>query len=640
MSLPPLKSKDVSGNVVNPATLTLAWPDGMLTKSGITSTVADTRSNYIKYGNAESSTQGWVTYADAAAAPVDGTGGSPTATFTTSTSSPLRGTASYIYTPGALGNGASYAFVIDSADQAAMLTVEFDYSLGGTGYLDAAMQVWIYDVTNNVMIQPAPYTLLNVGVASKFKTQFQTASNSTSYRLIVHQSTAVSTYTLKIDNVKCGATPYSIGAAVSDWISFTPTGSWSTNTTYAGQWRRVGDTAEIAYKVSLTGAPNATTLSLAMPTGLTIDTVKMNSPSNNAAMVGYGRTLDAGVQAYALNVRYDGGATPFGIYSENAGGTYTSDASAQVSNTVPYTFGTGDQVNISVSVPIAGWSSNTATSADSDSRVCAAYVSGTPTGTINASPSEAVFPTVIRDTHGCYSTANGRYIVSVPGWYTLTAALCIQSTVTAGNALGISLWVNGSTAIGQTYIRPVNHTAAENFTASATYYMSAGDYFTVRAYSEGASNSFGTLGVNFMSVIRASGAAQIQASESVNMRYNGITTTTIAATGYNNLVYSTKVYDSHNAYNAATGVYTCPVAGVYQIGGSVQGASNGYEMDVAVNGARHHAIANSMSSATGYSQVKCNAGDTLALGTNNGGSNIAITNNTVYNWITISRIGN
>ena len=31
----------------------------------------------------------------------------------------------------------------------------------------------------------------------------------------------------------------------TDWVSYTPTGAYSTNTTYAGKWRRIGDTMEV-----------------------------------------------------------------------------------------------------------------------------------------------------------------------------------------------------------------------------------------------------------------------------------------------------------------------------------------------------------------------------------------------------------
>lgn len=56
-------------------------------------------SNFISNPSPVKDTTGWATYADAAGtAPVDGTGGSPTVTWTRTTSSPLSETASFLFT--------------------------------------------------------------------------------------------------------------------------------------------------------------------------------------------------------------------------------------------------------------------------------------------------------------------------------------------------------------------------------------------------------------------------------------------------------------------------------------------------------------------------------------------------------------
>lgn len=95
--------------------------------------------------DAEADTSGWATYANGAAVPTTGTGGTPTATFTRSTASPLRGTASFLYTVGALGNGVSFAFTIDSADQAKSLQVSFDWAVTGA-IAEGDYSVYVYDI--------------------------------------------------------------------------------------------------------------------------------------------------------------------------------------------------------------------------------------------------------------------------------------------------------------------------------------------------------------------------------------------------------------------------------------------------------------------------------------------------------------
>ena len=77
--------------------------------------------NYISNPNAEASTSGWSTYADAAQpTPVNGTGGSANITLARSTSNPLRGSGSFLLTKDAVnrqGNGVSTDFSIERADR-------------------------------------------------------------------------------------------------------------------------------------------------------------------------------------------------------------------------------------------------------------------------------------------------------------------------------------------------------------------------------------------------------------------------------------------------------------------------------------------------------------------------------------------
>jgi hypothetical protein len=148
--------------------------------------------NYIDNPDAETATTGWATYADAAATtPVNGTGGAATTTWTRTTSNPLRGVASFLLTKDAAnrqGEGASYDFTIDDADKAKILSVSFDYEIASGTYADDDVLVYIYDVTNSALIQPAGYKLKNATIENKHTATFQTASNSTSYRLILHVS--------------------------------------------------------------------------------------------------------------------------------------------------------------------------------------------------------------------------------------------------------------------------------------------------------------------------------------------------------------------------------------------------------------------------------------------------------------------
>lgn len=163
--------------------------------------------NRIGNSDAIINTSGWSTYADAAGVtPVDCTGGSPTITWTRSTSSPLRGSANFLETKDAAnrqGEGVAYAFTLDPADAIAGKTMAISVDAGpSANYVTADNRIYIYDVTNATLITP---TSVNVSqTAGTFQTTW-VATTSQSYRLCIHvASTNANAYTVKYDNVFVG----------------------------------------------------------------------------------------------------------------------------------------------------------------------------------------------------------------------------------------------------------------------------------------------------------------------------------------------------------------------------------------------------------------------------------------------------
>jgi hypothetical protein len=187
--------------------------------------------NLIANGTAEVNNTGWTCYADAAGtSPVDATGGSPTITFTQSASSPLLGSGSFIYTKDASnrqGEGCAYSFTVDTAYRAKVLQIEFEYLVGsgtftaGSSSADSDVTVWIYDVTNSVLIQPTSYRLLasNTSISTRHVANFQTSATGATYRLILHSgSTSASAYTLKIDDVQVKPSQYVYGTPITGLV--------------------------------------------------------------------------------------------------------------------------------------------------------------------------------------------------------------------------------------------------------------------------------------------------------------------------------------------------------------------------------------------------------------------------------------
>jgi hypothetical protein len=302
---------------------------------------------------------GWVTYADAAAAtPVDGTGGSPTVTFTASTSSPIRGLVSAVFTKDAAnrqGQGVAYAFTIPAVDKGKLVGINFDITPGGS-YASSDMSVYVYDVTNSVLITPAAVSLPNL--IGTFTTSFGLTAG-TSYRLILHvASTNASAYTLKIDNVSVGYKPTPQGAVVegirtksyatSDFGAVTGV-TISATTNKIINWR-VGETLRMAGTILFTNAAAGSDNS-GVTMNLPISGISIRD--NNGTSDRYaGINLNEGVQGSATEVSGIG-------YAVRASGTqlqfYTNNnvivRGTDIRDATGYLYSLG----IDITIPIAEW---------------------------------------------------------------------------------------------------------------------------------------------------------------------------------------------------------------------------------------------------------------------------------------------
>lgn len=195
----------VSANSIN-KTLDDAIVDGDLGGGGGGGSGSEI--NYITNTDLETDASGWTAYDDASATPVDGTGGSPVSTFTRSTSSPLRGTASGLFAKPASneqGDGVGYAFSIATADKGELCHIKFEYSTTAN-YVSGYIGVYVYDVTNAALISRVTFKdVAKADNGSKHIAYFLASETSTSYRLIFHNTTSTTTaWDFKIDNIIVG----------------------------------------------------------------------------------------------------------------------------------------------------------------------------------------------------------------------------------------------------------------------------------------------------------------------------------------------------------------------------------------------------------------------------------------------------
>lgn len=609
-------------------------------------------------------TPAWATYADAAGAlPVDGTGGASTVTWTRTTSSPLAGAASFLFTKDAAnrqGNGASFDFTINSASQAKVMSIDFDYSIAsgtfvaGSPGVDSDIEVYIYDVTNAVLIQPSTYKLFSSASSPPphFNSSFQTASNSTSYRLIFHTATtSASAYTVKFDSVTVSPSKYTPGTPITDWAAYTPVlTNFGTATNISFKSRRVGDTLEV--QGSFTAGTTVGTQAqiglgyAGVAANVTVDTTKIAASSivgiltsNNSSTTLFGWT----VLAPSANQTY----VNIGVQTSTTDGTTAALGNAAIANT--------KNVLVKFAVPIVGWSSSVQMSDSAPQSVVGLMVhasTGVSMGTLATSVSTITWNTVDSDTHGAYNTTTGVYTIPVPGYYDISAQYNASGTqaLNTVNQIDIrNVTTSANIASGLYTAGGAVSTGIAVPVSIKSVYLTAGTQISIRSlfagtFTSGAYSTSSTL--NYFTLSRVSGPQSIGATETVAGRYFSSVT---ALTGsFTTMTYATKDFDTHSAYSGGT--LTIPTPGKYQFNAgmmsSVTGAiNNALELAIFKNGTQ---ISSGLQIAGGSQSniaanvsdiINCNAGDLITIRALNNGTSPSITASNFRNYFSWSRIG-
>lgn len=616
--------------------------------------------NYISNGSARQNTSGWVTYADAAGtAPVDGTGGSPSITFTRTTSSPLSLDASFLFTKDAVnrqGQGVSYDFTIDNADRAKVMSINFDYEVASGTYADGDLTVWLYDITNAQVIQPSASSILNaIGPQQKQTASFQTNSNSTSYRLIIHVTSAsASAYTVKFDNVSVTRESISQGTVVTDWVSYTPTtAGLGAVSSIVFSWRRVGDSVEILGRLN-TGTPTATFATISLPSGLIADTAKISSSGQvvgsvivNTSITSVGWYLFGTGSSSNLNIGIRATTTTSGFAYAN--GNAISNSS-------------GDTISFIATVPILGWSSSQQLSSDADTRVVAARYSTAAGQSISTGTITIIdYGTMSFDTHGAVTTgASWKYTAKVPGKYNVKAAAILDASASwsVGEDMLFMLYKNG------VHVSYLDYATAYG-TTSVLYFLNgsdeidliAGDYIDIRIQQgSGATIALGNFATgNYVAIERISGPAQIAASDKILARYTTGAGQSMANGSSTLIDFGTKSIDTTGSVTTgASWKFTAPSPGSFEVnsltvlasGGGWAAGEEAY-LDVYKNGSFIRRLDYYTSDSTHTSRVTLRGIDTIDLIAGDyidirlyqgSGAAIALLNSGDYNYVTIKRV--
>ena len=571
--------------------------------------------NYIKNGGFEATKAGWSTYKTTAQAlPTTCSGGSPSTTLASSTTSPIAGSASGVITKPASnvqGEGVSYAFTVDPAGQGRVMQIQTAYQVtsgtfsGGTSSTDSDLEVYIYDVDGAQVIQPSGYKFDGNQSTNVYqiKASFQTSISSTNYRLCYHiPTTSTSAWTVKIDNVVVGQTAYTTGVAAQDYnagttMTFTAStsGTFTPGTTTANiiKYARLGQMARIYFNYAATSAGTNGTgnIEISLPAGLVADTSKVSGV--------YTGTDPTVVRQYWLNGQISGNT---GASNGTQGSAYLYDSTHFC---LSYLVGAGaygiwgsaslGMANTTTNmqgwfeVPIVGWSTNSVVSDSADTRVVAASAHVSSAASTTAG-NPFNFDTVDVDTHGGVTTGatTWKYTVPTPGNYLVSVS--IFGGATSG---GLYVYKNGSA------FRGVGTTISSSSTGTGATIVPcvAGDTIDIRAATTMTPSNGSAPGTvantNHISISKILGPSQIAAVESVSF---SATTSTTAATTASPYIFTTVVKDSHSAYSVSTGKYTIPAPGQYRITGQVVTGGSASDLDIYKNGTKIVAGLNSTSS--------------------------------------------
>jgi len=407
-------------------------------------------------------------------------------------------------------SGGYYTFTLPTGLENKKLKLDIYANVPATA--NGVWRVSVYDGTTRLALSTdsSGATTLPGGFIGKFTAYFDTTANNT-YTVSISQTTRSSPNTIYFTGLVLGPGIQPQGSVVGDWVSFTPTGSWSTATTYTGRYRRVGDSIDIRYFIAISGTPTAASLSVNMPTGLTIDSTKY--PGNNRNTVG--RVL-----------YYDNGGASTGQLLGNAqyGSTTTIDLLAMddaaasehelvsITDAAPVAAVNGSRITVAIdSLAVAEWTgsgttnlaqndvefvsnSSTTDAADTTSFVYGPAGSPVP-GTLTAARQKRVnFLTPIQVTDEVVveiqSSSTSQWVpVYVSGFNNGVSNFTYQNTASYGIGLNVGASIGSTTvdvAFGQYSATGATYAGAGSAWGSVTGYR-----WRVRKAASGGSVGFG-----------------------------------------------------------------------------------------------------------------------------------------------------
>lgn len=595
-------------------------------------------------------------------------------TLSTTTSSPLEGSRSLTIAnsgaSSALGEGVVYPFTIDAKDKNGVMSISFRHSLSSGTFqagsmvsstiTDSDLEIYIWDATNGVLIQPSQYILdcgAVVDVQCTFRATFQ-ATSSTSYKLGFHVATTnTSAWTQKIDSIKVnpagkGADGRVIAFAVN---AATPSGTPTSS----------GTISFGAATVDTANAWNGTT-TYTFPVGgwyeLATDTIINGTASTNVTY-----SIQIAATGGAVCNASDGGSPSQAKFRAACRGLYLAKAGETASVTfVQSNLGSAAWQGASNSFTITRLAGPTS---GDEGRAVALGANGQPSGTIptSSTPSTVIFPgSNLVDTHGAYNATTGVYTVPVAGVYSIQALVVINGTSITGGQLQIT---KNSTV--QSIIAPAQASASRiSMNVTGNVQANAGDTLKIEILNMSGSGHSYLGGVGSLAIQRVSGPLSSGfASETVAAEYNSTAGGSVTNNAMTFIDFGTKETDTHSAVSGvgsgntttsgAGWRFICPYPGRYHVtataGFAASSVSNmggaGTYIAIYRDGSQYKQgdrFDGQSTGSAGFLQfnvdgvVRCQQGSRIEIGLiqNAGGTTRTLSNSAANVHVEIVRVGN
>ena len=375
----------------------------------------------------------------------------------------------------------------------------------------------VYDETNAASLLSSTQLQLSNdvdGVSNAVSFTIPSTSSSISYTITALPEagspvTFIDDIVAELSNVALLETSVDITTPiVTEWANYTPVvtnGSGAiSNFTSSGEYRRVGDTLEVSGLIKFSAASGAfSEINVSVPSGLIIDTTKLNSSVSLDTNIGDGSIYDSAILLVPAKVYYNNSTTLVQLrYLSSSPGTNPVNVSAGqiISNTLPFTFGASDSISYNFKVPIVGWEATETTTKT---------IPLTQSGLVQEADSAIAFD--ISTSFGSSSTNNFRF-----------------GAITKN--IGDNLQYNPSSTLGDSIT--VLSSGVYNISASAfrTSGVSGNGYIEVRINSSTrvfVSGINSDAGVNTQLFMNASGSLYLQANDSITIVRVGTSVTTL-----------------------------------------------------------------------------------------------------------------